>query len=134
LPSLPGVSEANAPAPGQAAEAAQAAAPEEPAAATAGVSSGKRSQFNTVLSRVRALARQVRQMPSGDRPGSGATDDEKQAYRTRQADKDAARDYERYLGRLEASMRGAKSDGEVDQLIGQALQTEDYLRAMLNRN
>jgi len=134
LPSLPGVSEEIAPAPGQAPEAAQGVVPEEPSAATAGVSSGKRSQFSTVLSRVRALARQVRQLPSGDRPGSGATDDEKQAYRTRQADKDAARDYERYLGRLEASMRGAKSDGEVDQLIGQALQTEDYLRAMLNRN
>ena len=78
--------------------------------------------------------RQVRNLPSGNRPGSGATDEQREAYRARQADKDAARDYERYLNRLESSMRGAKSEAEADQLISQALQTEDYLRAMLSRS
>jgi non-specific serine/threonine protein kinase len=114
---------------------ALAAEASEPASATTtGLSSAKRGQFNTVISRANALARQVRALPSGDRPGSRATDEERQAYRARQADRDAARDYQRYLDRLEASMRGADSDAEADQLIAQALQTEDYLRAMLNRS
>jgi non-specific serine/threonine protein kinase len=104
------------------------------AAATAGVSNAKRGQFNAVVSRANALARQVRALPAGDRPGSRASDEERQAYRALQADKDAARDYQRYLDRLESSMRGAKSDTEADQLIAQALQTEDYLRAMLSRS
>ena len=105
----------------------------ESRAPSAGVSSAKKSQFSSVVSRARQLVRQVNRLPSGNRPGSRATDAERDAYRARQADKDAARDYERYLDRLEASMRGAKSDGEADQLIGQALQTEDYLRVMMNR-
>ena len=135
LPTPAGLPEELALDPAASAPAAEPAAAEPaPAAAAAGVSSAKRSQFTTVLSRANALARQVRNLPSGDRPGSRATDDERQAYRARQADKDAARDYERYLDRLESSMRGAKSDAEVDQLIAQALQTEDYLRAMLSRS
>jgi len=110
-----------------------ATATPEARATSAGVSGAKKSQFNSVVSRARQLVRQVNRLPSGSRPGSRATDAERDAYRARQADKGAARDYERYLDRLEASMRGAKSDGEADQLIGQALQTEDYLRVMLNR-
>jgi len=105
-----------------------------PSAASTGVSGTKKEQFSSVVSRARQLARQVRALPSGSRPGSRATDEEREAYRTRQADRDAARDYERYLDRLESSMRGAKTDSEADQLIAQALQTEDYLRVMVNRS
>jgi non-specific serine/threonine protein kinase len=105
-----------------------------PSAASTGVSGGKRAQFSSVVSRAKLLARQMRAISLGSRPGSRATDEEKEAYRTRQADRDAARDYERYLERLESSMRGAKTDSEADQLINQALQTEDYLRVMVNRS
>lgn len=118
----------------QSVDPAPASAPSQSEVASGGVSRGKTDQFKTVVSRANGVANQVIRLGSRDRPGSNATDDEREGYRIRQADRDTAREYERYLDNLEASMRGAKSDGEADRLISLALQTEDYLRNLLARS
>jgi len=95
--------------------------------------SSKTGQLETVIARARELVRQMDQLPLGPKPDSRATDKEKSIYSSRQADKKAAKEYGRYIDSLASSARGAKTDVELDRLVRQALQTEDYLRAMLNR-
>jgi hypothetical protein len=117
--------------PAQFTEKAPAAAPSVTSSASR--TSGKTGQLETVIARARQLVRQMDQLPLGPKPDSRATDKEKSIYTSRQADKKAAKEYGRYIDSLASSAGGAKSDAELDRLIRQALQTEDYLRAMLNR-
>lgn len=107
--------------------------PEAQVAAT-GVSRAKRQQFDSVMSEAREIARQVIRLGSRDRPGSRATEEEREGYRIRQADRDTARQYDDYLDGLRSSIRRAKSDSEADGLIQQALQTRDYLQVLLTRS
>lgn len=73
-------------------------------------------------------------MGNRDKPGSNATDAEKDGYRVRQASAKTAREYESYLATLEASLAGTKSNAEADQSIAKANQTKSYLMLLLSRS
>jgi hypothetical protein len=78
----------------------------------AGVSAGTLSRFNATVDDARSLAKQV--MRSGGQPG------------------DVARNYDKYLKTLKASMRGIQSEREAQRLLKQAEQTRGYI-ALLQR-
>jgi len=91
------------------------------------VTSAQRKQLKSALDNARDVSRQVIRLGNRDRPDNNATELQKQAYRVRQANMQTARDYERYLDTLEASMRGNRTRSEAEQLIAQANQTRGYL-------
>ena len=68
------------------------------------------------------------------KPGSGATDAEKQAYQARKANADLARGYYKYLAQIRDSSRGVKSGRDADRLIKQASQTRAYLTFLVRRS
>jgi len=98
------------------------------------VSDRSRRDFASALSGARSIARQVIRLEDRDRPGSNATEQEKQDYRVRQAAAAAARDYDKYLDGLEASMRGNITDADAVQSIAKANQTRAYLSDLLKRS
>ena len=93
---------------GKAASAMEAASS---AAETGSVSPAKMAQFNAAVDDARALARQVMQSGSG------------QNVQT-------AKNYDKYLKTLKASMRGIHSDQEAERLIKQANQTKAYIQSI----
>jgi len=128
---------------GQASAVASEAAPsptptmipaEKPVVEMAGVSPGKLQKFNSTVSASREIADTVIRMGRGGRPGSGASDEEKERYRVLQQGKTAAQGYLSYLTNLTNSMRGAKNDREAELFISQAEQTKRYLGVMLSRS
>ncbi|HSM53894.1 MAG TPA: hypothetical protein VK839_06930, partial [Erythrobacter sp.] len=98
------------------------------------VSDRSRRDFASALSGARSIARQVIRLEDRNRPGSNATEQEKQDYRVRQAAAAAARDYDKYLDGLEASMRGNITDADAVQSIAKANQTRAYLSDLLKRS
>jgi serine/threonine protein kinase len=92
-----------------------AVAPSTPAA-SAGVSSSKRAQLQSIVSSGRGMAKQV--ISIGKSSGASA-----QA----KANAQLAKNYDSYLANVADSMRGARSDREVDQLIKEANQTKNYI-------
>lgn len=108
---------------------------ETPAASGGGVVTDRhRRDFATALSGARSVARQVIRLGDRDRPGSNASEQEKQDFRVRQAAASAARDYDKYLDGLEASMRGNITGADADQSIAKANQTRGYLSDLLKRS
>lgn len=108
--------------------------PTASAGSGAPVSDRSRRDFASALSGARSIARQVIRLEDRDRPGSNATEQEKQNYRVRQAAAAAARDYDKYLDGLEASMRGNITDADAVQSIAKANQTRAYLSDLLKRS
>ena len=80
----------------------------EPSSSSGGVSPAKMSQFQSIVSEANAMASDV--MRSGSRENATL-----------------ARGYNKYLGTLKNSMRGADSDRDADRLITSAKQTRAYL-------
>lgn len=121
------------------AEPTVAAAPtrEAPAASAGGgspVSDRSRRDFASAVRGARSVAQQVIRLEDRDRPGSNATEQERQDYRVRQGAATAARDYLKYLDGLEASMRGNITDADAVQSIAKANQTRGYLSDLLKRS
>lgn len=98
------------------------------------VTDRQRRDFASALSGARSVAKQVIRLEDRNRPGSNASEQEKQDYRVRQAAAGAARDYEKYLDGLEASMRGNITGADADQSIAKANQTRAYLSDLLKRS
>lgn len=80
-----------------------------------GVSADKLAQFNSSVEEARTMAKQA--MRSSNRQNA-----------------DTAKNYDKYLKTLKASMRGIKSDSEADKLIKQANQTKAYIQFLLRQN
>lgn len=101
-------------------DAALAAAPTlaapaapEVASTSGGVSPGKMSEFQSIISDARGMASRV--IRAGNRNDAA------------KANAQLARNYDKYLATLKDSMRGVKSDAQADRMIGQAKQTRAYL-------
>ena len=88
---------------------------------TGAPSSSKLAQLNSVIGDGRGMARQVIAMGSS---GSGV----------RKANAQLARNYDKYLATVKDSSRGAKTDRDVDRLIGQAKQTRAYIQFLLKQS
>lgn len=128
------------PVPSQAATVApsqSASAPAPSVAASAsdvGVSSATAREFARIVGEARGIARDVARLGEGRKPGSRASDEEQEGYRTRQASAQSARQYVAYLDTLESSMRGTTTDAEARNSVAKASQTKSYLQALLNRS
>lgn len=73
-------------------------------------------------------------MGGGRAPGSDASSEEKENYRIREAGAKTAQQYRAYLDTLANSMRGVRTEAEVDQLIASARQTQGYITFLLNKS
>ncbi len=104
-----------------------------PVAADAEASSAQLSQIQSIVSDGRGMAKDVIRM-ADRKPGSGATDAEKQAYQARKANADLARGYDKYLASIRDSSRGVRSARDADRLIKQASQTRAYLTFLVRRS
>ncbi len=80
-------------------------------AETGSVSAAKMAQFNAAVDDARSLAKQV--MQSGNDTNA-----------------QTAKNYDKYLKTLKASMRGIHSDAEAERLIKQANQTKAYIQSL----
>ena len=96
----------------QAAPATVTAAPV--ATASAAPSASKIAQIRSVVANGRSKAKQVIAM------GSGGSE-------TRKANAKLARNYDKYLANVTDSLRGARTDRELDQLLKEANQTKAYV-------
>ncbi|MBB3991958.1 serine/threonine-protein kinase [Croceicoccus naphthovorans] len=114
-------------------ETATIAASTPAATSDAGVSAATRREFDRNVDSARDIARQIDRLASSRKPGSNASDEEKEGYRIRQASADAAKQYTSYLDTLEASMRGTSTEAEARNSVVKASQTKSYLQALLNR-
>ncbi|MFN2098717.1 serine/threonine protein kinase [Altererythrobacter sp. MF3-039] len=102
-----------------------------------------RSQLDDVSDSTRSRASEVISMARVREPGSGASAAAKEAYRTLQANADAAREYRSYMTELKRSARRADTVAEAQQLLALGRQTSRYVssiqtssaaaRAVLNR-
>ena len=97
----------------QSAPAAATAAPTA-ASSSAAPSASKIAQIRSIISSGRSRAKQVIAM------GSSGSE-------TRKANAKLARGYEKYFANLSDSLRGARTDRELDQLLKQANQTKAYV-------
>ncbi|MDR7101016.1 serine/threonine-protein kinase [Croceicoccus sp. BE223] len=120
------------------APAASQAAPEPSVAAApaddGGVTAATRRNFAKAIGDARDIARQVTRLAEGRKPGSGASEEDQENYRIRQASAQSAKSYVSYLDTLEASMRGTTSEAEAKNSVVKASQTKAYLQALLNRS
>jgi predicted Ser/Thr protein kinase len=110
LPAAPGAPPATRRGRAAAAAATEVASSE----AQAGVSAAKMAQFNATVSEARSMAKQA--MRSSNSQNA-----------------QLARNYDKYLKTLNASMRGVQSDREADKLIHQANQTKAYITFLLRQ-
>lgn len=94
----------------------------------------KYRSFGSVVSSARGIAANVIRLGNGSEPGSGASDDEKARYRIRRTNSKTAQDYVRYLDTIVNSMRGLRTEREVDQLIASANQTKLYLNGLQSQS
>jgi aspartokinase len=100
----------------------------------AGPTAAKAQQLATIVSSSREVADRVIRMGRTAQPGSRASSDEKDNYRTLQQNVKSAQGYVTYLETLTNSMRGAKDDRQADRLIAQGEQTKRYLLLLLSRS
>ena len=110
LPAAPGAPAATRKGKAAAAAAADVASSD----AQTGVSAAKMAQFNAAVSEGRSMARQA--MRSSNSQNA-----------------QLAKNYDKYLKTLDASMRGVQSDKEADKLIHQANQTKAYITFLLRQ-
>jgi len=86
------------------------------ATTTAGTSAAKKAQLQSIVSSGRGMAKQVISWGKG----SGASAQAK-------ANAQLAKNYDKYLANVQDSMRGARTDRELDTLIKEANQTKNYI-------
>jgi hypothetical protein len=88
--------------------------------------------FNAIIREARSLSDDVVELGRGAEPASDASQDVKDGYRIRQQNANTARaTYVPYLDTLVNSMRGDRTEGEVDVNISRAEETRRYLRQLL---
>ena len=95
--------------------------------------SAQLGQLQSIISDGRGMAKDVMRM-ADRKPGSGATDAEKQAYQQRKSNAALARNYDKYLASIRDSSRGVKSARDADRLIKQASQTRAYLTFLVRQS
>ena len=95
--------------------------------------SAQLSQLQSIISDGRGMAKDVMRM-ADRKPGSGASDAEKQAYQQRKSNAALARNYDKYLASIRDSSRGVKSARDADRLIKQASQTRAYLTFLVRQS
>jgi non-specific serine/threonine protein kinase len=88
----------------------------------------KYRNFNSIVRSARGLIDDVVSLGRRDEPGPDATQQERDAYRIRQDNAQIASGYTRYLDGLEATMRGERTEAEVDFNTANAETTRGYLR------
>jgi serine/threonine protein kinase len=86
--------------------------------------------FQSVVREARGVADDVIELGRGSEPGSDASQDAKDGYRIRQQNVQTARNYVSYLDTLVNSMRGDRSEREVDENISNAQETRRYLQQL----
>lgn len=96
-----------------------------------GISAATRSEFNSVVASARSAAAEVRQLGTGSRPGSDATDAEKTRYQIRVQNAQTAKRYEDYLNTLSRSMTRTNTENEARESLAKANQTLGYLTTLL---
>jgi hypothetical protein len=117
-----------------AADSSPAAQPAQAPAASGG-QSGQASQlwpakyrtFNSTVKSARDLADDGVRLGRGNEPGGDASKAEKDGWKIRQSNVTTAQNYVKYLDTLTNSMRGNRSEADVDKLIASADQTRRYL-------
>ncbi|MXO60838.1 protein kinase [Altererythrobacter salegens] len=97
------------------------------------VTDAQKREFASVLAGARDVAREVIQL-GRKRPSSNASEEEKASYSIRHSAAEAAKDYQRYLDSLDASMRGTTGAVEAKQSITKAYQTRAYLTDLRQRS
>jgi non-specific serine/threonine protein kinase len=90
---------------------AGAAAAQAAAELDAGVTPATMAQFNATIDDARAMAKQVMRSSTGQNV-------------------DTAKNYDRYLKTLKASMRGIQTEGDAQRLLKQAEQTRGYIASL----
>lgn len=105
-----------------------------PAGSASNLFPQKYRSFGATVSSARSIAANVIRLGNGAEPGKEASDNDKEGYRIRQSNVRTAKDYIRYLDTLANSMRGVRTEREVDQLIASANQTKTYLNAIQSRS
>lgn len=90
----------------------------------------KHRNFNAVVADARAVVGDVVEMGRGAEPSSDAPQAVRDGHRIRQANMQAARNYLSYLDTLEHSMRGERSEREVDENISNAQQARRYVQQL----
>ena len=87
----------------------------------------KYRRFNSIVSNARNVADDIIDLGGGSAPAADAPQSERDNYRIREANVQTARSY---IGQLDTnvnSMRGERTEGEVDQLIANVDQLRQYL-------
>ncbi len=110
-------------------------APQAPAASSpagAAISTTQRRQISRIIDRADDVAGDVIRLERRDRPGSNASEQDREGYRIRQANAQTAREYQAYLQTLEASLVNVRGSAEADRMTAQANQTLGYLQQLLN--
>lgn len=87
--------------------------------------------YRSAMEESRAAVREVIRLGSRQRPSRDATAEEQTAYRLRQQNAAAARNYRKYLDTLARSMRGTQTEAVAEQSLERARQTLGYLKGML---
>ena len=95
---------------------------------------GKLQQFNATVASAREIAASVIRLGQVSRPGSGASQDEKDRFKTLDQGKKSAQNYLKYLDGLTRSMARVQNDAEAERHIAQAEQTKRYLAEMQARS
>ena len=98
------------------------------------MTSAQRREISRIVDRAQDVARDVIRLEGRNRPGSNATEADREGYAIRQADGQTAREYQAYLRTLEASLTNTTSSAEGDRMKQQANQTLGYLRELLARS
>jgi serine/threonine protein kinase len=86
--------------------------------------------FQSVVREARGVADDVIELGRGSEPGSDASQDARDGYRIRQQNVQTARNYVSYLDTLVNSMRGDRTEREVDENISNAQETRRYLQQL----
>lgn len=109
--------------------------PSATASATEGsVSPATAREFARIVADARTIAAEVAVLAKGRKPRRDASEEAREAYRTKLASAQSARQYVAYLDTLEASMRGTTAEAEARNSVVKASQTKAYLQALLNRS
>ncbi|HSG35459.1 MAG TPA: hypothetical protein VLA37_13055, partial [Sphingomonadaceae bacterium] len=91
----------------------------------------KARNFASIVREARGVADDVISLGRGSAPDDDASQDVKDGYRIRQANVQTARNYISYLDTLTNSMRGDRTEAEVDENISNAQETRRYLQQLL---
>jgi hypothetical protein len=111
----------------QASQAPQAPATAGPVGQASQLFPAKYRSFNSIVKQGRDLADDVIRLGRGAKPDDSAPKDVRDGYKIREANVATAKNYLKYLDTLTNSMRGDRSEAEVDKLIASANETKRYL-------